>query len=403
MFKHLKSPAIAGKKSLFKGKVLLVLVVMLLCISFSYAAKVKYHGLGDDATKIYVKEIKLLPLDYKNYFYYFEPSIQYIVGYQVDRGVGYISLVDPITYRVVLQCKGDKILDITEDKKLMLVGYSDSKRLDLWDMKNKRLIKTFTLMKEFNHINADKTKIYDKDHIINLIEVEKGYDYIAIGDINTGEVKKVCEIKDSYATFDFYYFDKDNVFYTLSKDGVEKLYRLRLKDCSKKMILKDKDIYIDDDIGYYRNKDGEIRIKLSGKIIDRDGHIVGIIPDVYKKWQKICGVERLVEGAYYNLVSPDDKLILTRVGETDEDGEYWVKGGRRCVFLYDFKGNVIKLNLGMGDRKVPSELYWHPLGDRLFMRELRNGCDISGNIIINRKIVYGKDISALKLVILGRR
>jgi len=35
MFKKLKNPALAGRRSLFKGKVLMVLVVMLLCISFA--------------------------------------------------------------------------------------------------------------------------------------------------------------------------------------------------------------------------------------------------------------------------------------------------------------------------------------------------------------------------------
>ncbi len=391
--KQSKGSRNSGKafKFLFNFKFLFVVlfsvVVVSLLSSVSYAG-VKYHSLGDDATKIYVKEIKELPLDYKNYTFFYGPTVRFITGVPKEKN-GYRLLIDPISYKTILKYKGYERVDISTDNKYMLVIHKNLTTLDLWDIKKKKIIKTFKLMDDFNRACCINTiRIYDKEHIIGLVNPEKGYNYVAIGDINNGEIKKVCEIKRK-AIFDFKYYNENNIFYKVLENKVNKLYRLRLSNCSKKVILKGRDLFIDTTgQGYYRNKDGKIRIRVNNKIIDGEGHIIKIIPDVYKKWQQLCGVERVVEDSINGiLVSPDDKLILSRIGETDVDFEYWVKGGKRCVVVYDFKGNISKLNLGLGDREVPDEIYWHPMGDRLIMRKINNE----------------KTLTKLKIIILGRR
>ncbi len=170
--------------------------------------------------------------------------------------------------------------------------------------------------------------------------------------------------------------DKNNIFYEVKiKKGSKeekRLYRLSLDGCKSKVILRG--FYIIDDVHQfiYRNYKGEIRIRLDyinvrAGIVDRDGKLVRYLMPLKVDIRKFCGIKN---GNTYILVSPDDKLELNVMGEIDpydEDG-YWIKGGKKCIFISDIKGNVSKLDLGLGDREVPDEIYWHPMGDRLIMK-----------------------------------
>jgi len=400
MFKHLKSPQKAGGKSLLKGKVLLVLVVMLLCISFSYAANVKYHGLGDDATKIYVKEIKKLPLDTVNYkwLYFNRINMEFLLmGKALKSGLKNLYY-DLTTGKIFFETTG-VIEDITPDKRYLLEFPNIGKTYYVWDLKTRtkkayHQIKIFKILTEIvkakNMSFMKETSflhLYDQYHAIGVEHTEEKVYWISLGDFRTGEIKRLCKIEgyDDLSLDYIKYFDKDNIFYeVLDENYKSTLYRLELNGCKIKKILAKKYGIVDDMYqGFYRNYKGEIRINLGYEVRDMGGRIVVKPMPIKKRYLDLCG-----KGEFngYSKVSPDDKLMCVVLGEIDpeDEDEYWIKGGKECVCIDDFKGRRTKLNLGMGDRRVPDELYWHPLGDRLIMKEKR-------------------DKSGLKIIILGRR
>jgi len=381
--KQSKGSRMSGKvfSFLFNFKFLFVVlfsvVVVSLLSSVSYAG-VKYHSLGDDATKIYVKEIKELPLDYKNYDWFWDKRTGYILGQPKDLNSGRLyQYIDPYTYKVFFRTDDGGIL-FTPDKKYMLY-YRENYNVEIYDLATmkKEIYNIKGIEEKFNktYDKYEFDELYDRYHIIGLEQTGKDEYWISLGDVRTGKVERVCRIK-GYEKFNFIKFmDKNNIFYEVKiKKGSKeekRLYRLSLGGCKEKLIIRGYydigEVYQ----GIYRNYRGEIRIPFvdyeKGGIMDRDGRVIYIFKPGGDSTKDLCGAEDM-EGDVW--ISPDDKLFLEVFGEIDtsSDDEYWIEGGKRCVLIEDWRGKRTKLNLGLGDKEVPDEIYWHPMGDRLIMK-----------------------------------
>ena len=374
-----------GEKSIENSRIrgtLLVLVFMLVSGVFSYAENVKYHGLGSDARRVYVKEIKDLPLDYVNYDWYYDRETGYLYGQPKKTGYSYLY-VDLYKYKVFFRTNGGALM-FDSDKKYMAY-FSEPSSVYIYELKSMK-------KKKYNILKIDKAfmkgamdygfyRLYDQYHLIGLEHPKEKVFWISLGDMRTGKIKKMCKI-EGYDHLNYIkYFDGEDIFYEVDDKNYNPiLYRLSVKGCKVKKILDDYGMIDDMYQAFYRNYKGEIRINLGYEVRDKSGRIVNSCPDISKKVKRICGTVNL-DG--YAMVSPDDMFVILGMGELDPEDQdhYWIKGGKRCVLLYDYKGNVIKLNL-LQNGDVPDRLYWHPLGDRLIMENKG---------------------SKIKIVILGRR
>ena len=383
-----KRPRFIGKP--FIRGTLLVLVFMLVSGVFSYAANVKYHGLGSDARRVYVKEIKDVNISKAYDSWRIKCNGDYLIGFKnlvtEEKGDVYNKKFD-----YLLSIEGN-VVDIICDKKILLTEKFDKKNKKfsyfLYDLQLKKKI----YIGKLNNV-GHPVYLYDKNNLIYVKTIRKGAKLesdLLLYDLRIRKEKTLCRIMDKKANIiihNFKFFDNNNIFFSYGNKEAKGLYRLKLYNCKQKEILKRPHILIDVlGQGYYKNYKGDIRIIVNNTIIDRNGKLINIIPEVYYKLKKLLGLkeesDRRIAIATFNgvFVSPDDKLILIRAGELDpENDEYWLKGGREGVFICDFKGRVVKLDLkGYG---VPI-IYWHPLGDRLFLKDNK-----------------GK----LKIVVLGRR
>jgi len=331
---------------------------------------VRYHGIGDDATKIYVKEIKELPLDYKNYDWFWDGDLGYLLG--ADKKNGKVKIyMDPNTYEVFFRSDRGRAIKFSGDKKYMIY-FAGSGWVEIYDMKSKRkerynVVKIF---KKFRYVNPYILELYDRYHIIGLEQKAKDEYWISLGDVRTGKVERKCKIK-GYEKFNFIkFYDKHHIYFKITntkKDYEERLYKIDLDGC-KIIEIKVGDGYIDwDHQSIYRNYKGELRINMGWEIVDGEGTIIKKAKQLRKEYWKLCGKGEFMG---YWLISPGDNFILGVKGEVDPEGdyEYWIKGGKKCLKLIDFIGGATKLDLGLGDREVPDEIYWHPMGDRLIMK-----------------------------------
>jgi len=371
-----------SKKSLIKTRnYVLFVLILLIVVSFTNQltyARVKYHSLGDDATKIYVKEIRELKLDYKNYDWFWDGDLGYLLGADKKDGTVYLY-VDPNSLKVFFNSKDGGAIEFDKERKYMMY-YAGGGYVEIYDLKTMKK-ERYDANKIYDVLDKTSNKynfeyMYDRYHIIGLEQTGKDEYWISVGDVRTGKVERKCRIK-GYEKFNFIKFmDKNNIFYEVEiKNGnkeEKRLYRLSVEGCKSKVILRG--FYIIDDVHQfiYRNYKGEIRIRLDYinervGIADRNGRLVRYLASPKIKIINLCGIKY---GSSYAMISPDDKFDLKVLGEVDpyDEDEYWIKGGKRCVYIKDYKGNVSKLDLGLGDREVPDELYWHPMGDRLIMK-----------------------------------
>ena len=370
-----------SKKSLIKTRnYVLFVLILLIVVSFTNQltyARVKYHSLGDDATKIYVKEIRELKLDYKNYDWFWDGDLGYLLGADKKDGTVYLY-VDPNSLKVFFNSKDGGAIEFDKERKYMMY-YAEGGYVEIYDLKTMKK-ERYDANKIYDVLDKTSNKynfeyMYDRYHIIGLEQTGKDEYWISVGDVRTGKVERKCRIK-GYEKFNFIKFmDKNNIFYEVEiKNGnkeEKRLYRLSVDGCKEKLIIRGYydigEVYQ----GIYRNYRGEIRIPFvdyeKGGIMDRDGRVIYIFKSGGDSTKDLCGAEDM-EGDVW--ISPDDKLFLEVFGEIDtsSDDEYWIEGGKRCVLIEDWRGKRTKLNLGLKDREVPDELYWHPMGDRLIMK-----------------------------------
>jgi len=194
--------------------------------------------------------------------------------------------------------------------------------------------------------------------------------WISVGDVRTGKVERKCRIK-GYEKFDFIrFYDKHHIYFKITdikKDFEERLYKIDLDGCKIREINVGEG-YIDwDHQNIYRNYKGELRINMGWRIANSDGMIIKEAKEIRDECWELCGKG---EFSGYWLISPGDNFMLGVEAEIDPEDQdhYWIKGGKRCVEIVDFIGGATKLDLGLGDREVPDEIYWHPMGDRLIMK-----------------------------------
>ncbi len=351
--------------------ILMVLFFMLISGVFSYAANVKYHGLGSDARRVYVKEIKDVRYD-KNYSPGWKCNGKYLVKNSV--------LYDRKTMKPILIFKGN-IDNFTKDCNYMLTDtyLADGYNSDdfFYDIKNKKEVRIYG-----KNIPEDLVcwVLYDKDNLLCTEEIKKEKEIevsIHLYNINTKTYKKMCVLKrkGKDSIDDLIYFNKQNIFVSLSYIGEEKEFskvlRVNLENCSIKEIIKGKRVFFDSEQKYYMNNHGEIRLRIKRTVYDKDGKIIGIIRRNFKKEKLLCNLhfDRVISTNNY-IVSPDDKFFLVlkcKAGVPPED-ELCNKNGPFCILLYDFKGRVKKLNI----KGLTEPFYWHPFGDRFYAYDYKN-------------------------------
>ena len=350
-------------------------VILFFVISFTNQltyARVKYHSLGDDATKIYVKEIREFPFDNEHYDWIYRESKRMFYGKPKVKGYKHLY-VDAYTNRIIFKSNNGGAIEFDKNRKYMMY-YAGGGYVEIYDlatMKKER----YNAEKIFDVLDKVSDKygfeyMYDRYHIVGLEQTGKDEYWISLGDVRTGKVERVCRIK-GYEEFDFIkFYDKHHIYFKITntkKDYEERLYKIDLDGCKIREI-KVGDGYIDwDHQSIYRNYKGEIRINMGWRIVDGEGVILKKAKRLRKEYWKLCGKGEFMG---YWLISPGDNFILGVKGEVDPAGdyEYWIKGGKKCLKLIDFIGGATKLDLGLGDREVPDEIYWHPMGDRLIMK-----------------------------------
>ena len=380
--------------------VLFGVMIVSLMSSVSYA-KVRYHSLGDDASRIYVKGMKLVNLDYKNYKWQYMDEVgrQYYIG-KPKRSGNDCLVLDAVDLNLISRTKwgnvrfssdGRYMIDVSGDNAIV----KDLKANKTYKYRIPNIVKR---MMKYKGGAPKKYFIINERELIGFKEGKDWYDYIVKGDMLSDKVRKICKLGEDIDYFE--YFDENNIFYKSvyvgeeNRDDTAMLYRIKTVNCIRKKLYEVKgyvsisilesDLEFDYESfmkkSYYLNNRGKIRIALSlgtnyerflDTIMDRDGRIIKRANDnlLYKKFGKIAkdlSYVRYSEG----YISFDDNLVVIKVGKGNPThADLWVKEGKKHLLIYDFKNNVKELRLDYLSDTIYDEIYWHPLGDRLIIRK----------------------------------
>jgi len=378
MFKHLKSPEKVGKKSLLKGKVLLVVVVMLLCISLF--AETVYLDVGNDPRKLFVKEVVKMevPMGYK--YRAISRKGSYIgMNYVDNKNKVYKTLICDKDGKKVKEINGIKLIEWLNIESRFIGSKisGDIVIYDIWKgvVKDLKLGRKLIAYIKYNIFRDSIFIIYKGDYYDERMggsEGHKLYEY----DLKSGKIRLIYE-SDQNRMYPLPVSRDEIVYYYYEWKGYRtyvKAFRVNLRTGKKVKIYDFRSSY---GLKYYVLKNKEVRFIFQKDsyvcVGDKNGKINFKVK--IRLWDDKDNVAS--DQIYFDLseLSPNGKILASTSyafqndsGETDEpweDYKYSIADIVAVNSLDDSRAWILSLNAERIDPPYEILKAWSPSGDRI--------------------------------------